>query len=66
MAVDTEALGLIRDAGLALFVFAIGLEVGPSFFSSFKKEGLRMNITAVSLILLDIVVAIILYLIFSD
>jgi len=64
--VNNDLLSFIRDFGLVLFVFAIGLQVGPSFFSSFKKEGLQMNIMAVCLICLDIIVAIILYYIFSS
>lgn len=35
---DTHILHFIREFGLILFVFCIGLQVGPSFFSSFKKE----------------------------
>ncbi len=66
LSVNDGLLSFIRDFGLVLFVFAIGLQVGPSFFSSFKKEGLQMNIMAVSLICLDIIVAIILYYIFSS
>ena len=34
-------LDFIRDFGLILFVYGIGLQVGPSFFSSFKNEGLK-------------------------
>ncbi|HEX5743710.1 MAG TPA: putative transporter [Flavobacteriaceae bacterium] len=45
-------LDFIRDLGLILFVYGIGIQVGPSFFSSFKKEGLRLNILAVSTVLL--------------
>lgn len=41
-----------RDFGLILFVYAIGIQVGPSFFSTLKKEGLRLNILAVSTVLL--------------
>lgn len=44
-------LDFIRDFGLILFVYGIGLQVGPSFFSSFKNEGLKFNILAVSTVL---------------
>ncbi|GBU23668.1 hypothetical protein R83H12_00284 [Fibrobacteria bacterium R8-3-H12] len=64
--VDERLLHFIKEFGLILFVFAIGLQVGPSFFSSFKKAGMQMNIVAVSIVCLDIIVAIILWLIFSD
>jgi len=55
----------IKDFGLILFVFAVGLDVGPSFFSSFRKDGIQMNIAAVCVVFLDITVAIILRFIFS-
>jgi len=66
LSVNETLLGFIKDFGLVLFVFAVGLQVGPSFFSSFKKEGLQMNIAAISVVGLDIIVAIILYYIFSS
>ena len=50
--IDKNILTFARDFGLILFVYAIGIQVGPSFFSSFKKEGLRLNILAVSMVLL--------------
>ena len=54
-------LDFIRDFGLILFVYGIGLQVGPSFFSSFRNEGLKFNILAVSTVLLGGVVTIVLY-----
>ena len=50
--IDGSILDFIRDFGLILFVYGIGLQVGPSFFSSFKTEGLKFNILAVSTVLL--------------
>ena len=55
--VNTEVLHFMRDFGLILFVFCIGLQVGPSFFSSFKKGGMTMNMLAASIVLLNIAVA---------
>jgi len=66
LSVNETLLNFIKDFGLVLFVFAVGLQVGPSFFSSFKKEGLQLNIVAISIVCLDIIVAIILYYIFSS
>jgi putative transport protein len=42
----------VKDFGLILFVFSIGLQVGPGFFSSFRKGGLSMNIMALLIVLL--------------
>lgn len=50
--IETQILDFIRDFGLILFVYGIGLQVGPSFFSSFRNEGLKFNILAVSTVLL--------------
>lgn len=49
-------LGFLQDFGLILFVFCIGLQVGPGFFESFGKGGIRLNILATALILLNIAV----------
>jgi len=64
--VNENLMSFIKDFGLILFVFAIGLEVGPSFFSSFRKDGMQMNITAASVVLFDVIVVVVLHLIFSD
>ncbi len=58
---NTSILSFIQDFGLILFVFCIGLQVGPSFFSSFKKGGILMNMLAVGIVTLNIAVALILY-----
>ncbi|SFC05263.1 putative transporter [Kaistella jeonii] len=54
-------LDFIRDFGLILFVYGIGLQVGPSFFSSFKNDGLKFNILAVSTVLFGGLVTLILF-----
>ncbi|WP_312196013.1 MULTISPECIES: putative transporter [Epilithonimonas] len=59
--INHEILDFIRDFGLILFVYGIGLQVGPSFFSSFKNEGLKFNLLAVSTVLLGGVIAVILH-----
>ncbi len=58
---NTSILSFIQDFGLILFVFCIGLQVGPSFFSSFKKGGIRMNLLAVGIVALNIAVALVIY-----
>ena len=58
---DTHILHFIREFGLILFVFCIGLQVGPSFFSSFKKGGMTLNLLAVGIVVLNIAVALGLY-----
>lgn len=58
---DTHILHFIREFGLILFVFCIGLQVGPSFFSSFKKGGMTLNLLAVGIVVLNIAVALTIY-----
>ena len=54
---NATLLNFIRDFGLILFVFSIGMQVGPGFFSSFKKGGVQMNMLAVMVVLLGIAIA---------
>ena len=58
---EIHILHFIREFGLILFVFCIGLQVGPSFFSSFKKGGMTLNMLAVGIVALNIVVALGIY-----
>lgn len=58
---NTSILNFVQDFGLILFVFCIGLQVGPSFFSSFKKGGVAMNMIAVGIVALNIAVALVIY-----
>ncbi len=59
--VNAEVLKFVREFGLILFIFAIGLQVGPSFFASFKEGGVKMNILAVLTVLLDVVIVVALF-----
>ena len=52
MHLDPLVESFAKDFGLILFVYSIGLQVGPSFFSSFGKGGLRLNMLALSIVLL--------------
>ncbi|NTW31866.1 MAG: putative transporter, partial [Bacteroidetes bacterium] len=59
--INPDVLSFIKDFGLVLFVFFIGLQVGPGFFSSLKKGGLALNLLAVSVVLLGTLTTIILH-----
>ncbi len=65
-AAPTNILTFIQDFGLILFVFMIGLQVGPGFFESFGKAGIKLNGLAASAILLNIIVMFACYFIFFD
>lgn len=59
--VDDSILKFIREFGLILFIFSIGLQVGPGFFSSFKKGGMRLNFLAVLGIAINVGIVLLIY-----
>ena len=63
--VNGTVLNFMRDFGLILFVFFIGLQVGPSFFSSFKSGGLQLNLLTLLAVVLSIAVTLALYFLFQ-
>jgi putative transport protein len=65
-ACPVEVLEFMQNFGLMLFVYCVGLQVGPSFFESFKKGGLTLNMLAVGLVLLNVAVMLVLYYVFFD
>lgn len=56
--VNPEVLKFVREFGLILFIFAIGLQVGPAFFSSFKEGGIRLNMLAVLIVALNVAIVV--------
>ena len=62
----TNILSFIQDFGLILFVFCIGLQVGPGFFESFRKGGVTLNLLSTTLVLLNVGVMFACYYIFFD
>ncbi|MCM1337836.1 MAG: putative transporter [Candidatus Amulumruptor caecigallinarius] len=59
--VNGDVLKFVREFGLILFIFSIGLQVGPSFFASFKQGGIRLNMLALLGILLNVAIVLIIY-----
>ncbi len=57
IAIDHEILDFAREFGLILFVYTIGLQVGPGFFSSFKRDGLTLNLLAVFIVICGALIA---------
>ena len=55
---DPTVLSFMKDFGLILFVFSIGLQVGPGFFASFRKGGIRLNLLASCLVALAVLVTV--------
>ena len=63
LSLNEHLLHFLKEFGLILFVYSIGLQVGPGFFSAFKKGGFTLNILAVTSVSLSVAVAIVLYLV---
>jgi putative transport protein len=58
LSINSEVMHFLREFGLILFVYAIGLQVGPSFVSSFFKYGLKLNSMAAGIVLLGALIAV--------
>jgi putative transport protein len=59
--VEENTLHFLREFGLILFIFSIGMQVGPGFFSSFKEGGMKLNLLALIGIGLNVVVMVSIY-----
>ena len=59
--INKQVLDFAKELGLILFVYSIGLQVGPGFFSSFKKGGMTLNFLALGVIFLNIATVITIY-----
>ena len=59
ISLNLEMLHIIKEFGLILFIVAVGLQVGPGFFSSFKKGGLAMNLMALVNVALGVLITVI-------
>lgn len=63
---DGNVIKFLREFGLILFIFAIGLQVGPAFFSSFKEGGIRLNMLAVLGVGLNVAIVLAIYYLTDD
>ncbi len=62
MRLNEHLIHFLKEFGLILFVYSIGLQVGPGFFSSFKKGGMTLNMLATAVVLLGVIITYILHL----
>ena len=62
----TNILNFLQDFGLILFVFMIGLQVGPGFFESFGKDGIKLNGLSTLCVVLNVLVMFVCYYLFFD
>jgi putative transport protein len=56
--IDQAVLEFVREFGLVLFVFTVGLQLGPGFFASFRRQGITLNLMAMAIILLGAVLTV--------
>ncbi|MDR0728857.1 MAG: putative transporter [Prevotellaceae bacterium] len=56
-----EVLHFVKEFGLILFVYAVGLQVGPGFFSSFKKGGITLNLLATGIVVFGVLITILIH-----
>lgn len=59
--IDSHILHFVKELGLILFVYSIGMQVGPSFFSTFRSGGINLNLMAVGLVFLNVMAAYVIY-----
>ena len=63
MRIDSTTSHFVKEFGLILFIYSIGLQVGPGFFSSLKKGGIKLNLLAIVIVLLAALTAYIIHLV---
>lgn len=61
LTINDEILEFCREFGLILFVYTIGMQVGPGFFASFRRQGLRLNVLAAAIVLSGVAVAVLIH-----
>jgi len=61
VSIDPHMLTLAQNFGLILYIYVLGLQVGPGFFSSFKKDGIKFNLIALLLLVVGSGMAIVIY-----
>lgn len=62
---NIEMLDFVREFGLILFVFTIGIQVGPGFFASLRRSGMQLNLAAAAVVLLGVVVTLAVHWVFA-
>ncbi len=65
LTVNDEILEFAREFGLILFVYTIGMQVGPGFFASFRRQGLKLNALAAAIVLIGVFIAVLLHYVFD-
>ena len=59
LSIDPQMLNYAESFGLIIFVYALGLQVGPGFFSSFRKGGVTLNMLAIAVVILGTFLAVV-------
>ena len=59
--INPEMLALAQSFGLILYIYSLGVQVGPGFFSSFKQGGIKLNLLSIGLLLIGSLMAVIIH-----
>lgn len=59
--IQHDVLHFMKEFGLILFVFSVGMQVGPGFFSSFKKGGITLNLLAMGIVFLGVITTVVIH-----
>ncbi|KGQ62746.1 putative transporter [Gallibacterium anatis] len=65
IALDAHTMHFVQEFGLILFVYTIGIQVGPGFFSSLRSSGLKLNLFAMMIVFLGALIVIVMYKLFG-
>lgn len=58
---DADTMEFVREFGLILFVYTIGVQVGPGFFASLRENGLKLNMMAAAIVVIGVITTVVLY-----
>jgi putative transport protein len=61
MGFSADVMEFVKEFGLILFVYSIGIQVGPAFFASFKKQGIKLNLIASAIVFMNLSVAAVIF-----
>ncbi len=61
ISLQEHVMDFVREFGLILFVYTIGMQVGPGFFGSLRRHGMQLNLLALSIVLLGLLVAVVIH-----
>ena len=56
LAIDPTVLSFVKESGMVMFIFGIGMIVGPGFFSTFKQGGIQLNLLSIASVFIALII----------